>query len=163
MKEIKLTQGKTALVDDEDYNIANQYRWYADKHGNTYYARRDIVENGVKTRIYMHSFILGTPKGKETDHINHNGIDNRKVNMRICTHAENARNTKPFGNDSRYLGVSYKKDGYRKKPWRATIKIGGEQKSLGVHETEEDAARAYDIKAKELFGEFANLNFKTTL
>ena len=93
---IPLTQGKYAIVDTEDYDWLMQWRWFAVKNGRTYYAGRNtyLVQTGglKRTRIHMHRVIMQTPLGSEIDHCNHNGLDNRKCNMRICTHAENLQN-----------------------------------------------------------------------
>ena len=97
MKHIPLTQGKVAIVDDKDYEYLNQWKWYAHKKGNTYYARRSInykLNGKKKTRtIQMHNIVLSkTDVSKEIDHKNHNGLDNRLSNLRICTHAQNLAN-----------------------------------------------------------------------
>ena len=154
MKEIKLTRGLVALVDDEDYEFLSQRHWYAAKRKKTYYARTDKMVNWKTTKTYMHRLILNTPKGMQTDHIDHNGLNNQRHNIRICTNTQNRRNVSSHGR-SKYLGVSF-----NGKHIRAQITIGDKYIHLGYFKTEEDAARAHDIKAKELFGEFANLNFK---
>lgn len=147
------------LYDDCDHEIISKYKWQY-HHG---YAKAQVWIKGVGGYgLYMHRLILGLKKGmKHVDHINHNPLDNRRCNIRICSHRENMRNSKSRKNSSsKFLGVSvkYKKrDGKLRGPYyQATI--GGIY--LGHHKTEESAARAYDEAAKKYHGEFANLNFK---
>lgn len=159
MREIKLSQfGKNkgkyvALVDDEDFDSVNQYKWSATKLGNNFYAMRGQWVDGKYTTKYMHSMILD---GKEIDHIDHNGLNNQKSNLRLCTRSENSMNkTKRRGVSSIYKGVSFFKKGGK---WMAQITSAGKSIYLGYFVCEIDAARAYNTKATELFGEFANLN-----
>ncbi|GAJ01158.1 unnamed protein product [marine sediment metagenome] len=155
-KVIALTQGKVALVDDADFEWLNQWKWYAFKDPRVYYARRNSYENGKVCTIQMHRAILNPPLGSDSDHINGNGLDNRRTNLRVCTHAENCQNRrKPTGCSSRYKGVSWRK---RTRKWRAYIWINGRQKQLGCFDEEEEAARAYNKEALEQFREFAQLN-----
>lgn len=95
MKEIKLTQGKVVLVDDEDYEYLNQFKWYALKNHRTYYAQRVIQNNYIKRTLKMHRVIMDTPCGLEVDHIDGDGLNNQKCNLRNCTFAENRKNRKP--------------------------------------------------------------------
>lgn len=156
-KEIELTQGKFVLVDDEDYDYMNQWGWYAHKQGNTFYAKRIIRENNHVIMVHMHREIVQCPEGKYVDHINGNGLDNRKENLRICNKAENGRNRpKQINNSSGYKGVGWDKE---KSRWRAQIMVNQKNKFIGRYDTKEDAAKAYDQEAKRLFGEFAYLNF----
>jgi hypothetical protein len=105
----------------------------------------------------MHREIMRPPEGKIVDHENHNKLDNTRANLRVCTQGENMRNTgKRNGTSSRFRGVSYSK---RYGKWRARICFEGKCADLGLFTEEEEAARAYDRKAVELFGEFARLNF----
>lgn len=154
MKKIPLTHGKFAIVDDEDYEWLNQYKWCAVKIRNTYYAMR--AEKGE--HIAMHREILGLVKGdgKQTDHRNHNGLDNWRCNMRVCTHSQNQHNQRKQNGTSKYKGVSWYK---RDKKWRVCIQINERRICIGYFDNEIDAAKAYDTKAKELFGEFAYCNF----
>jgi len=157
MKRIKLTQGKWALVDDSDFERLNQWKWFADKQGNTFYAvRNSATINGKQTRIRMHRVIMNTHEGMETDHADRNGLNNQKHNLRICTKSQNRMNRKKYvKNSSKYKGVTWAK--YAKK-WRARIQINIKAIFLGHFLLEEEAALAYNKKAKELFGEFAYLN-----
>ena len=158
MRLIPLTQGQFAQVDDWNNDWLNQWEWFAIKDGNTYYAVRDEKKiNGKRPRVWMHRVIMGTPQGMEVDHRDHNGLNCLEENMGNCTRGQNQFNkTKKRGCSSQYLGVSYNKKGYI----RAQISTNKQKFYLGAFKSEVDAARAYDIKAKELFGEFANLNFK---
>jgi hypothetical protein len=155
MKEIQLTQGKVALVDDADFEWLNQWKWCAIKQGKLYYAIRKFKGKNLS----MHRFVLGTPKGMLTDHRDHNGLNNQRYNLRFATKAQNTYNVSSRGH-SKYLGVSIKQTGRQKGKISAKIQFNRRPTHIGSFPTEIDAARAYDLKAKELFGEFANLNFK---
>ncbi len=160
MKEIQLTQGKVALVDDEDYEYLNQYKWYANKNANTFYAVRNLSINKKNdSKIFMHRFITNNMNPKmHTDHFNGNGLDNRKINLRICTNSQNAMNqTKQINNTSGYKGVTYFKNTSNKK-WMAAITVNKKRFYLGVYIDIKDAARAYNEAAIKLYGEFAKLN-----
>lgn len=151
-KVILLTNGKYALVDEEDYYEVRKFNWAAISSRNTFYA----VKNSKNNRI-MHRFIMGLERGdnRVIDHINHDGLDNRKANLRICTNDENVLNKKPSKN-KRFKGAFY----YAKNnSWTSSISYKGKCYRLGYFKTEEEAARAYDAKAKELHKEFAYLNF----
>jgi len=155
MKEIILTQGKVTKVDDHDYDWLNSYKWHAVKNKRTYYAKRATYKKRVYVNIFMHNLIMG---GFNNDHIDNDGLNNQRLNLRKANKYENARNRRSnINGTSKYTGV-YKSKYYWK--WRSEIRCKGKLYSLGCYEIEEAAARAYDIKAKELFGEFANLNFK---
>ena len=153
MKEIQLTQGKVALVDDEDFEYLNQWKWCAHKHRNTFYVVRNTTLNGKRITKLMHGVILN---GKGIDHIDHNGLNNQKSNLRFCTQSQNLMNTKKRANTSSiYKGVHFDN---RTKKWLAQINLRGKQIYIKLLSSEVDAARAYNAKATELFGEFANLN-----
>ena len=157
MKQIELTQNQYALVDDEDYNRLNKHKWCVMYSPGLkgYYAVRGI-KNGKPTLIYMHRIIMGAPKGMQIDHINHNILDNRKENLRVCTASQNGMNQKCRKNTtSEYKGVYWHK---QNKKWRTRININGKRIYLGSFKSEIQAAKAYDKKAKILFGEFALLN-----
>lgn len=157
MKEIKLTQGQIALVDDEDYDYLMQWKWYASEFSNTFYAVRSAHKFGENTRckrIYMHRTIMGAPQKLEVDHIDHNGLNNQKNNLRLCSHMDNQRN-KMSWSKSGYSGVHYKKD---HKKYIAYICVDHKNIFLGHTETPEMAALLYNIAAIKYFGEFANLN-----
>ena len=153
MKEIKLTQGKFAIVDDEDFEELSKYRWcYKDG-----YATRGIAA-GVRRRttLLMHVVIIGKVNGLETDHINGNGLDNRRENLRHVTSSQNQQNRASCKNtSSQYKGVHWSK---ANKNWTSHIRIAGEKHHLGIYGSELEAAIAYNEAAQRLFGEYARLN-----
>lgn len=149
MKRIPLTQGKFALVDDEDYVELNQHKWCAYKQGNTFYAARAVN--------LMHREILGLKRGdgKVTDHIDHDGLNNQRSNIRVCTQQQNMMNKrKRKNNSSKYKGVYFLKTN----KWIAQIHFDNKSIHLGLFDDELEAAQAYDKKAIELFREFAKTN-----
>lgn len=155
MEKIKLSQNKEALIDVEDYHRLKKYKWYVSRSPWGYCARANIKENGKRKTLYMHRHVMNAPENKEIDHINHNGLDNRKTNLRVCSHAENMRNRKKNRNSiSKFKGV--KPAG--KKDWQAIITINDKEKYLGCFTSEIEAAIAYNQAAIEYFGEFAFLN-----
>lgn len=152
-REIVLTNGRTVLVDADDYEVLKKYSWHCLNTKYTSYAQSRINgENGKKQHTLMHRLIMNTPKGMDTDHINGNGLDNRKENLRITNHRENMRNRHA---NNKYKGVYYRAD---RKVYHAYIKVG-RTRNLGHFVSEIAAACAYDYAAKEYFGEFACLNF----
>jgi len=160
MKQIKLTQGQYALVDDADYDWLNQWKWHAHKHhsGNFYAARMSPRKKDNGHNVSMAREILGLKQrdSRQADHINHNTLDNRRDNLRICTHQQNLRNQKsPSNTSSQYKGVRWHKTS---KKWQAQIKINGKSKYLGSSDSEKEAALMYNKAAKKYFGEFAYLN-----
>ena len=170
MKEIPLTQGKVAIVDDDDYEYLRQFKWYATKNKSIFYVTRASPRvNGKQTKLFMHRVIMDTPKGKQTDHINHNGLDNRKQNLRVCNSRENGYNWRKnkhkttgfkgvhiHRQPSRRLGVS---KGRVYEYIQALIYYDNKVINLGRNfKTLEDAARAYNEAAIKYYGEFAQLN-----
>lgn len=142
------------LIDDEDWEAVSknswslQKQWRADKW--MYYASR---RDGVK-RIKMHRFITNAPPTKQVDHINGNGLDNRRANLRLCDNRQNCQNRHNALGISQYKGV-----GYHYGKWRARIGVNGKRIHLGAYLTETEAALAYDAAARKYFGEFARCNF----
>ena len=161
MKKIKLTQGQYVLVDNEDFEELNKYKWYAhwDSHTKGFYAVRNARIENVKqyqTQIRMHRVIMNVSKGKYADHINHNTLDNRRFNLRICTNKQNTYNKKiSKNNTSGFKGVSFHK-GTRK--FMAYIKVDGKLIYLGIYPTSEQAALVYNQAAIKHYKEFALLN-----
>ena len=160
MKEIQLTGDHVTFVDDEDYVWLSQWKWYAGQKRN----RREAVRNekdtdGHRYIVYMSREILGLKKGdtRRCDHKNHNPLDNRRANLRDCTHSENNRNTSSREyTSSKFLGVSWDKVN---KKWRASISINGKPRNLGRFVFEELAALAHDFAAMTYYREFAHFNF----
>lgn len=152
-RKIALTKGFFAWVDDNDFEYLNQWTWHY-SHG---YAVRRIRDGKSKKTIIMHRLILNAPGDFQVDHINGNKLDNRKENLRVCSASQNKSNVDaPSTNTSGYKGVSFHKIAGR---WRATIKINQKSKHLGHFNDPKDAARAYDLAAIALFGDYARLNF----
>jgi hypothetical protein len=152
MREIPLTQGKIALVDDEDYELVSRYKWCASRQRNTWYAESRIDGKIV----YMHKIVMGhDPEGRQVDHRDGCGLMNVRRNLRFATRHQQRMNQGPRSdNTSGYKGV-----GRTRGRWRAYSQFAGVDISLGVFDTPEDAARSYDAKARELFGDFARTNF----
>lgn len=158
MKEITLTNGKIALVDDEDYEEISKYVWGFCKSGKTNgYASRwkwNPITKKTETTS-MHRQIFNNPKGIIIDHINNNGLDNRRRNLRFANHSDNMKNKKPF-NGRKYKGIHFSKQ-YNK--WTAQIRLNGKTKNLGIFETDIEAAKAYDKAAIETGNPFYYINF----
>lgn len=148
MKKIPLTQGLFALVDDEDFEYLNQWKWYALKDGNTFYAvRKSKSVNGKRDLVRMHVEVLGKKEGFVSDHINGNGLDNRRhENLRHVTHRQNLQN-RHSEKSSKYPGVSWRKETSQ---WLAQIRLDGKKKYLGYFASEEEASQAYQTAAGAL-------------
>ncbi len=144
------------LLDEEDYLVLSKYKWCVYKGGKTFYTMRNIYTDSKHTSSRMHREIMNPSVNMLVDHINHNGLDNRKENLRICTPQENQFNCRSsIGSTSKYKGVCWYKH-YKK--WNAQIKNNDKYKNLGYFSSEIDAAIAYNIAATKLHGDFANLN-----
>lgn len=149
----KVAAGRVALVDDEDYELVAGYNWCASEHPGVTYALTAIQRDGKNTTIRMHKLLTGWPR---TDHINGNGLDNRRTNLRPVSQAQNQANQRPWrGGSSQYKGVYRHRHGQK---WAAMIQAGGDKRHLGLFASEEDAARAYDAAALAEWGEYAFLN-----
>lgn len=151
MQRIALSQGRFALVDDEDYEWLNQWKWCAARSSKTdhYYAQRSVYQNGKQTLIKMHRFIMNPPANLFIDHIDGDGLNNQRSNLRIVNMRQNMQNQriKIRQRSSRYVGVYYEK---HKKRWRAQIEIDHQNVHLGSYATEEEAYAAYLKKLEEL-------------
>lgn len=173
MMKIALTQDKFAIVSDCDFERLNKSKWFAYFHHGTWYAARctydkglgDIPSKRIKI-VRMHREILGLVRGdgKQCDHVDGDGLNNQRENLRVATHTENIRNSKPK-NGRRFKGV-FKYNGRKKlvRPFQARISVGGRgdkrDYNLGWFETAEEAAKAYDSAAKKIHGEFAKPNLQ---
>jgi hypothetical protein len=154
IRYIPLTRGHYAIVDAADFDWLSRRKWYVTSRGSKAYAIR--VERG-KT-ILMHREIMKPPKGAVVDHINSNGLDNRRKNMRNCTQRQNSHNRRPQRNStSQFAGVYQRRTQGDK--WYACVGSGRDKTCFGPFDSEVEAARARDVKARERYGEFAYLNF----
>lgn len=155
-RSILLSKGMYAIVDAADYEWLTQWHWRAErgKGNRTFYAaRRERLPSGKSSRVTMHQLLCG----KGCDHIDGDGLNNRRVNLRLATNSQNLANRRIFTvNTSGYKGVAWNKNCGK---WQAQIGIEGKTHYLGLHVRVEDAAIAYDEAARKLFGEFARLNF----
>ncbi len=157
MKRLPLTQGKYAIVDDEDFNWLSQWKWcYAFTKPLSYALRGERI-GGVSTTKYLHREIMKPEKGMDVDHRNHDTLDNRKANLRICSRSSNLRNKRKTNRpcSSRYKGVSWDKQHCK---WSAEIFVRGTRFRLGRFDDQVDAATFYDVAAQLFSGEFASLN-----
>ena len=163
VKEIKLSRGMVAIVDDDMYDFLNQWKWFA-RTGDekVFYACRTVyvmpVDGKRKAALWhMHRIVAETPDGMVTDHINGNTLDNRRENLRVCMPNQNVKNmqksTRPLS--SPYKGVSFHKQSGK---WQASIKTEYKQKWLGNFENQLDAAKAYNLAAIAQHGEYAKVN-----
>jgi hypothetical protein len=163
MKLLPLTKDKFALVDDDDYYWLSQWNWFAVEIKNTWYARRSkkkgVLRSNEKYEIYLHRIVMRCSNiDFVIDHLDKNGLNNQKENLRICTKSENNKHTSSHKNSSsQYLGVSYDKN---RNKWSANLMNNGKKILFKRYNTEIEAAKAYDITAKTQFGVYANLNFK---
>jgi len=159
-KKLPLTQDQFAIVDEDDYDRLAQYKWCVSRSRNCLYARRSSKYQGKKITLQMHRVVLGLEYNDNLiiDHINRNGLDNRKANLRIVSQKINSYNCKmQRHNTSGYRGVAfYKQTG----KYASYIKINGIQKHLGFYETPIEAALAHDVASLLAYKENAIINFR---
>lgn len=159
MKTIIFKNGLKCFYDDREHDIVSKHNWWPEALGHTWYAKATVKKpNGKKTSIYMHRLILNPGRGKRTDHINMNGLDNRWINLRSCSHSQNLCNVPSRGKTSKFKGVHFEHNGFV-----ASISFNKNKKYLGRFKTAEEAALAYDKSAREIHGEFARINFPGTV
>lgn len=157
--KIDIGRGKYATISAVDFDKVSRFSWCAVPVKNRFYARCYWIGAGVPgKKLWMHRLVADAPEGKQVDHINGDPLDNRRENLRICSNTENnrAKKRKGAGVTSQYRGVSF--EDWTKR-WKAQLSFGGKNFNLGRFDSQEAAARAYDAKARELFGEFACPNF----
>ena len=156
MKVLKLTQSKIAKIDDCDYVKVKEHTWFAHKSKkksikDNWYAGTNIHIDGKYKTVHLHTLIMKTPKGYDVDHIDGDGLNNQRSNLRICTRSENLRNQRKSKGASKYKGVSFFKTTNK---WRVQLK----GKHIGLYNTEKEAAKVYNDVAIHLFGKFARIN-----
>lgn len=165
MKEIPLTQGMVALVNDSDFERLSKYTWYSKRTSGKrleFYAQRDDLASGLHKHIYMHREIMAAPSGLQVDHINFDGLDNRRDNLRLCTRSENSWHTRKYVDGKhKYKGVSQDPRTTLAKRWKAQISSNNMRRDSKRFATAVEAAHAYDDMARQYHGEFAVLNFPT--
>lgn len=155
MKKIFLTQNQVALVDNSDFEELNKYKWFANKRGNSFYALRTSKKdkNGKVKTILMHRVIMSDPVGFDIDHIDNNGLNNQKKNLRVCTHAQNTRNRGIQKNStSKLKGVTWNKTGNK---WQAQIRVDGKYIYIGLFEDKQKAYEAYCQACVKYHGEYS--------
>lgn len=158
-REIQLTKGYVAVVDQADFEWVNQWAWRVCSHhenaNHNYACRTKKLPDGTALVLYMHKEIAGVEDGL-VDHIDGDGLNNRRSNLRAATHTQNMRNRRPSKvNRTGYKGVEWDAKG---KCWRARIRVDKSRIGLGSFDSKHDAARAYNEAAKRLHGDFARLN-----
>lgn len=154
MKKLELTQNKVALVDDEDFEYLNQWKWSAHYGRGKWYAIRNQRINGEVNIIYLHRFIMKTPENLVVDHKDDDGLNCQRYNMRNCTQSQNMQNSSAK-NKNNLKGVGRITGGTK---YTAQIHLNGIKKHLGSFNTAVKAAKAYNTAATKYFGEFACLN-----
>lgn len=168
MKQIPLSQGLFALVDDEDYDRLMVHRWYANRSFNTFYVNRKIKVKGKRSYedgrdcravVSMHREILSATPGQIIDHRDGDGLNNQKSNLRLCNGSQNCMNRRKSTKQYTSIFKGVNRRNRSKNSWVASIRIHGELKHIGVFPNESLAALAYDAAAVSLFGEFARTNF----
>jgi hypothetical protein len=153
IREIPLTHGRVALVDAHDYDFLSVFKWHLNWHG---YAVREVNIHGFRTLVGMHRYVMLPDPGQDTDHVNGDKLDNRRSNLRTCHRQENTRNVdKRSGGTSRFKGVHWHPGAQK---WRAMICVNKRSIHIGYFSTQEEAAVAYNEKARELFREYARPN-----
>jgi hypothetical protein len=153
---IRLLRKMFAVVDEDMFDELNKYDWHIHDSNGMFYAARHDNSDKDRKMIKMHSQIMKVGDDSVVDHINGNGLHSYRSNMRACTSQQNSMNAKPKNRTSKFKGVCWKASN---KKWCATIGFNYKKIHIGYFKLEEDAARAHDVRARELHGEFAWLNF----
>ena len=154
MKTIPLTHNTFAFIDDADFELVSQFKWWLGANGYAY------TTHTRTTKSLMHRMLLAPPKGQFIDHIDGNRLNNQRSNLRLCTYTQNQQNTKKrIRSSSLFKGVFLDQPQRGKRKWSVQIQVQGKREHIGRFENERHAALAYDLWAKDLFGEFAKTNF----
>jgi hypothetical protein len=155
LKAIQLTCGVQTIIDDCDFHKFSKFKWRAAKTASGFYAAREVYLGNKKSKaVLLHREITGCCKGFEIDHVNGDTLDNRRMNLRVCSHAENMRNRRlNRNNKSGFKGVVCHGN-----KWRAEIKHNGRKMHLGIFDKKEDAARVRRDAEIKLFGDFVRQN-----
>lgn len=154
---LPLTRNKTAVIDFDDFEKVRGMKFYAQSCQNLWYAAKNKHVNGKRKLLYLHRIIMGAKPGQLIDHINGDGLDNRRENLRVVTHAQNVKNWRKHAPaSSRYKGVRFHANS-----WEVQINVNRKRIYIGRFQNEIDAAKAYDESARRYFGEFAAINFLT--
>ena len=158
---IPLTQGKFSKVDPEDYESLMKHKWSARKSPHTYYAIRSIQKRNKQISELIHRVVTNAPKGMFVDHINRDGLDNRKANLRLVTARQNIWNSErgKYMGKSRFKGLTWVPS---TKKWQVVLHVNNKRISFGYYKNEAEAARVSNKAAKKYQGQFAVLNFPTT-
>lgn len=145
-------------IDPENQALLEERSWRIRRYSDgTFCVEGSNWINGRNVTCYLHRVIMNAPPGVQVDHINGDTLDNRRCNLRLCTHKENGHNRKLQGGTSKFKGVTWHK---RDRKWQAGIRHNGKQIHLGYFNDDVEAARAYDRAARKYFGEFARVNFQ---
>lgn len=140
------------IIDDKDLGKVSKYTWWYIEDRKQIYSLKHV--NGKRVYVWLWRYLLDAPKGLDVDHINRNRLDNRRINLRLCTRSQNLRNQpRKHNNSSGFKGVHKHRD-----KWTACIWSLGKYYYIGQYDNPVDAARAYNEKAKEILGEYAILN-----
>ena len=153
VREVPVSGGRTALIDEADYESIQHWKWSSCRKRHTFAVYRAVLEQGKSRRIYLSRFIMQAPSGLFVDHENGDGLDNRRDNLRLCTHTENNRHRcRPQStNTSGHRGVFWERGA---KKWRAQLSVNNRNVHLGMFLTVEDAGNAYRQAAVSRYGEF---------
>ena len=154
---VQLTKGKIALIDQSDAEMTSKIKWYAceTNAGYFYAACHGGNCHSSKIHVFMHRYLMGEPTGMKVDHRNGDSMDCRRENLRICTQSQNVRNRRKVRGSSKYKGVHFQAT---RNKWAVQISENGKSQHVGLFSDEREAAKAYDRRAKDAFGEFAHTN-----
>lgn len=154
MKKIPLSQGQFALIDDEDFSIVSQHKWYAYKNRYTFYVRTNVLNKGIRGTLLLHRLLLNAKNVEQIDHKDRNGLNNQRNNIRICSASENMIN-RIFKNSTGFRGVfKIKKTGR----FTGAIQVDKKRVTVGCYATAKEAALAYNNMARKIHGDCAILN-----